>query len=194
VRVSTMAGAHRFIICSVIAFSPCAKHRDAGPPAPGVEPTTRCVVFATPAKLAAGESFTKPIGHGLEVRLKADGPRWWHISVGPIDSPEDYLWVVSPPLQTAPHLQIGEGYNVTALQSARLSPRHFRFVTSAREFKDARAFVERAASEAGSGITAADVERNGKGSLEVWITAFEPGPSPESLAWISVRGRACQPR
>ena len=170
----------------------CAEQREA--PQPTNPPTTECVDFATPAKLAAGQSFSKAIGHGLEFRLAWDRGHAWNISVGPIGSRDDYLWVVSPPTHTAPHLVIGAAYNLTAVESAALSPRRFRFVTSAQEYEDARQFVDRAERDAGAGITVADIERKGNGSVQVWITGFEPGASSDTLAWIRVRGRACQPR
>lgn len=94
----------------------------------------------------------------------------------------------------ASHLLIGAGYGLTAVQSATMSPRQFRFVTSGREYKDARELVERALRDASAGITAADIERRGRGSLQLWITSFEPGASPDTLTSISVRGRACRPR
>lgn len=165
---------------------------DAG--APGSPQATQCVDFETSSRLAAGESYTKPIGRGLEVRLMWDRRSAWIISVGPAGSPDDYLWVVSPPIQTAPHLVIGEGYNVTAPQSAAMSPRRFQFVTSEQEYKDAREFLARLETGASGAITVADLERKGKGSLQLWITGFERGESPAGLAWIRVKGRACQPR
>jgi len=186
----------RFVIWMVIGLCPLGE-RFAFPAPSGLatlQSTTECVTFATPARFAAGQSFTKPIGQGLEFRLSWDRRRSWHIAVGPVASDEDYLSVVSPPLRTAPHLVIGEGYNVTALQSARLSPRQFRFVTSAREYQEARQLVDRAERDAGGGITVADIERKGKGSLELEITGFDANGSPKALAWISVKGRACQPR
>ena len=160
----------------------------------GERPDIECVTFTTPERLPSGQSFRSEIGRGLEVRLTADGAGQWHIGVGPADTTDDFLWVVSPPFQTAPHLRIGAGYNLTALQSAQLSPRQFRFVTSQLEYEDAAAFVERARRDDGGTITVADIERKGKGSLELWITGFGSSGDRDALTWISARGRACQPR
>jgi hypothetical protein len=160
----------------------------------GVSARTRCVTFATPNRLSAGESFRKPIGKGLEVRIRWDGRSAWIVTAGPVGSPDDYLWVVSPPWQTAPHLVIGEGYGVTVRQSAQFSPRRFRFVTTATEYGRARDLVDAAQRDAAGRITVADIERQGQGTLELWITDFGSSPTGDALTWIRLRGRACQPR
>jgi hypothetical protein len=155
----------------------------------------RCVSFAS-ERLLADRSFRRPIGGGLEFRLSAEpgAPGRWHVTVGPASSTDDYLWVVSPPFRTAPHVQVGAGYNLTAIQSAQMSPRHFRFVTSRAEYADAAAFADRATRDANAGITVEDIERKGRGTLVLWITAFRANPSGDSLAWVRVRARACRPR
>jgi hypothetical protein len=184
-----------------LAVVPGVEQHDVTPAT--IQPTAECVDVATPAKLAAGKSFIKPIGHELEFRLTWDRAHAWDISVGPSGSPDDYLWVVSPPIHNAPHLVIGAGYGLTAVESAALSPRResaalsprrFHFVTTARDLQDARQLIDRAERDAGAGITVADIERKGKGSLELQIVGFEPGPSTDTLAWISVRAHACQAR
>ena len=153
----------------------------------------QCVSFTT-GRLGAGSSFRKPIGGRLEARLLWDNGRTWGISVGPAGTDDNYLWVVSPPFRTAPHLMIGPGYHLTAHDSAKLSPREFRFVTSAAEFASAKALVDRALSDAGAAITVDDIERRGRGSLSLTITEFKLGADGSSLAWVRVDGKACQPR
>lgn len=152
----------------------------------------RCVTFATPGRLSAGQSFNAPIGRDLEFRLSADN-RVWLIRVGPAGTMLDYLWVVSPPFQTAPHRQIGEGYSLTASQSARLSRiRRFRFVTSAEAYERAVATYERARSDPSATISLGEIEAQGDGLLELSVLGFEV--VDESLKWIRIRGRACLPR
>ena len=155
-------------------------------------PSTDCVSFETPSRVLAGDSFVTPIGKGLEFRLRSEPAGTWNIIVGPTGSPLDYLWVVSPPFQTAPHRQIGRGYNLNARESARLSPRRFRFVTTAQEYDDARALVDRA-REPAAGITAQDFENRGPGTLELWVTGYGLSDADGTLTWITVRGKACQP-
>lgn len=152
-----------------------------------------CVSFKTPGRLAAGQSFTAPIGRGLEIRLIGESRGAWSITAGPSGTSDDYLWVVSPPFRTAPHRMIGSGYGIQAVESARLSPRRFRFVTSPREYNDARQLAEKAMRDASGRITVTDIERKGNGSLELSIIEFGSADA-ERLTWIRVSGRACQPR
>jgi hypothetical protein len=114
--------------------------------------------------------------------------------VGPAGTNDDYLWVVSPPFRTAPQRQIGAGYNLTAIQSVQLSPRYLRFVQTADQYKAAVRLAEKAQSDSSGAITAEDIRRQGTGSLELWITGFGTDPSKRTLAWVSVRGRACRQR
>jgi hypothetical protein len=156
-------------------------------------PKPQCVTFATPDRLSAGDSFKKPIGKGLEVRIRWDGRSAWIVTAGPVGWRDDYLWVVSPPWHTAPHVVIGEGYGVTASQSAQFSPRRFRFVTTAAEYRRARDLVDTAERDAAGRLTVAEIERQGRGTLELWITDFGINPAGDALTWIRLRGRACRP-
>jgi len=180
-----------------IAIFMLAAHAGKTPPpqSRAKSPPDRCVSF-TSQRLLADRSFTHPIGGGLEFRLSAERGALgtWHITVGPVSGTDDYLWVVSPPFRTAPHVQLGAGYNLTAIQSAQMSPRHLRFVTSRAEYEDAAAFADRAMRDPNAGITVGDIERKGQGTLVLWITDFRANPSGNSLAWVRVRGRACRPR
>ena len=54
-----------------------------------------CVPFETPSRVLARDSFTAPIGKGLEFRLRPEPAGTWNITVGPAGTPLDYLWVVS---------------------------------------------------------------------------------------------------
>ena len=83
---------------------------------------------------------------------------------------------------------------MTATESAQLSSRRFRFVTTPQEYEKATRFVERGGRDPAANITAGEIEDKGKGSLELWITGFGAMPTEDSLSWIAVRGRACQPR
>jgi hypothetical protein len=168
-----------------------AGQREIGTTPPAAQP--HCVSFETPSRVLAGDSFTTPVGKGLEFQLRSERAGTWDIAIGPAGAPLDYLWIASPPFQTAPHRQIGEGYNPSATESARLSPRRFRFVTTAQEYEEALALYERTRREAPS-VTAQDFEKRGKGTLELWITGYGVSDSDRALTWITVRGNACQPR
>ena len=43
------------------------------------------------------------------------------------------------------------------------------------------------------GPTADEIAQQGRGTLDLWITAFGATAPGDALAWITVRGRACQP-
>ena len=152
-----------------------------------------CASFET-GRLTSGASFIRPIGHGLEVRLRAKNgdPGTWDISVGPVGSKMDYLWVASPPYQTAPHLTIGSGYGGRPVDSARFSPRHLRFVTSKVEYDRARAAVDRAL-HGSTVVSVKELQRLGHGRLDLSIRDFAVNPSSGQLDWIRVTGRACRP-
>jgi hypothetical protein len=154
--------------------------------------TLHCVAVETP-RLPSGESFTAAIGKELEFRLRAEPRGRWIITLGPTGAMRDYIGIVSPPFETAPHLLIGAGYE-TAKESVMRSPRRFQFVTTPQEYEDAVAFVEHARRDREARITAREIEQKGKGSLELWITEFGMSPAEDTLSWVIVRVKACQPR
>jgi hypothetical protein len=129
---------------------------------------------------------------GLEFRLSTD----WNISVGPIeDLTVDYLWLVSPPLQTAPHRMIGPGYGMTARQSARIQ-RPLRFVVTRADYHAARAAIElESAAE-----TLQRLDQLGRGHLSLTITDYRirdvtlpDGRQGDTFVWITFKGEACVP-
>ncbi|MGA7990477.1 MAG: hypothetical protein WCC53_03495 [Thermoanaerobaculia bacterium] len=185
------------LILAALWLEPYVHQARSGERTADSRPPLECVTFKTPTRLLAGHSFAQAIGRGMEVRLRSrQGAAWaaWGIEVGPVGTTTDYLWIASPPFQTAPHRQIGNGYDFTARDSVALSPRRLRFVTSAAEYDHAIALADRAGRDASAGITADDFTALGKGSLELWITRFDLNERADDLNWISVRGRACQPR
>lgn len=150
-----------------------------------------CVTFESGGRLRRGASFQRDISRGLEFRLTArkDGPPGWLISVGPVEEAEDYLWLVSPPLRTAPHVVVGPAYGRSARESATLTPRRFRFVLTRVEYDRVRAMIDTAHT-----LTAPDLERMGKGTLLFRITGFELTPDGEALQSIEFSAVACMPQ
>lgn len=105
-----------------------------------------CVRVASNGRLARGATFVSPLPLGLELRIKpglvvsaanvccyADG---WDITVGPAGRSDDYLWMVSPPYQTAPHRKIGAGYGLSNEESVQIE-REFRFVLRQPDYERA---------------------------------------------------------
>jgi hypothetical protein len=144
--------------------------------------------------VAAGASFTLGLFKGLEFRLTSD----WEITVVPTDQPTvDYLWVVSPPLRTAPQRQIGPGYGLSARESVTF-PRDLRFVTTSDDYRAARAAID---GQLPPGEVLDRLEDLGTGRLSLVITEYglrgerlSDGPMLETLEWISFRGEACVPK
>jgi hypothetical protein len=149
----------------------------------------RCVRFQSSGRLAAGTPFQADLLLGLEFRLSAD----WVISVGPKGRPDlDYLWVVSPPLQVAPHRVIGPAYGITARESLQIK-RHFRFVRTQAEYLEAVATIEAQTPD-----PARQLQRLGKGNLSLEITSHQlrdivpPNGRPvDAFDWITFTGDAC---
>lgn len=152
--------------------------------------SSECVRFQSPGQLAAGSPFRAMLMRGLEFRLSPD----WDIGVGPVDEPNmDYLWVVSPPLQVAPHRLIGPGYGLTARESARIS-RPLRFVLTRSDYDAARAAITNPSGEE----TLKEMDRLGRGRLSLVITSFQvrdvpraSGQAADAFDWITFAGEAC---
>lgn len=160
--------------------------------------TEECVRFASESRLHMGDSYVAHLPRDLEFQLTPDGPWGWSIWVGSSRSPQgNYAWVVTPPLQTAPHMQIGPGYGLSARDSGEMSPRQYRFVLSREDYESAIRVVRQESLDA----IASEFTRLGKGSLTFAITAFELRPAEfppetkltEALAWIAFSGTACVP-
>jgi hypothetical protein len=116
----------------------------------------------------------------------------WQIIVTPREG-TDYVWPVSPPFQTAPHLFIGQTYGWTAKESVALE-RKLRFVVDAHDYAIAVAAARRRSSD--------EVQRTlaqvGKGTLRLTVTGSSVGPADASshtpLEWITFEGEACAAR
>lgn len=152
-----------------------------------------CAGFQSPGRLPAGTPFRARLVRGLEFRLSPD----WNISVGPVDEPKmDYLWVVSPPLQTAPHRMIGTGYGLAARESAQID-RRLRFVVTRAQYDAARAAIKlESAAE-----TLKRLDQLGVGRLSFTITdsqvrdiVLPDGRREDAFEWITFKGEACVPK
>jgi hypothetical protein len=158
-------------------------------------PGTDCVQFQSPTRLAAGTPFRAALLRGLEFRL-SDG---WDISVGPAgEATVDYLWVVSPPLRTAPHRMIGPGYGLTARESAGID-RPLRFVLTRADYDAAKAAVDRTQP---ADETLRELDRLGRGTLSLVIVDFRvrdnvrlaDGSTTDAFEWVTFKGEACVPK
>ena len=107
----------------------------------------------------------------------------------------DYLWLVSPPLQSAPHRQIAAGYGLTARQSAVI-PRPLRFVLTKADYDAARAAIDGNSAEE----TLKRMDELGRGRLILKITDYQvhdvvaaDGSRTDAFDWIVFTGSACVP-
>lgn len=161
------------------------------------QPTSQseeCVDVKSNGRLHRGTSFRADIGRGLEFRLtvERESRASWIVSIGPRATIVDYMWPVSPPLQTAPHHFIGAAYHLTAVESAQLTPRRYRFVLTPAEYERVVELIRHPGPDAPR-LTAEYLERMGRGTLLLRITGYAPTPGVDALDWITFRGRACTP-
>jgi hypothetical protein len=188
------------IVVGSLGLGLAPRHPPGVPAQSGQGPTSQvvpddCVQFQSPARLAAGTPFRAALLRGLEFRLSSS----WDISVRPIGQAAlDYLWLVSPPLQTAPHRMIGPGYGLSAQDSARIE-RPLRFVLTRADYDAARAAIDGRLSGA---ETLRRLDQLGRGKLSLVITDYRirdngrlpDGRTTDVFEWVTFNGEACVPR
>ena len=124
---------------------------------------------------------------GLEVELRPNAP----IKVYPANDPlrTDYLWLVSPPLQYAPHQFLGPAYDVSADEAAQMQ-RPLFFITNRADYDAVDATYER---HAPAEEYFALLKRLKLGTLSITITDYAAAQS-NLWDWVSFKGEACAPR
>jgi hypothetical protein len=117
------------------------------------------------------------------------------------DEHQDFLWIVSPPYRTAPHLYIGAGYNLTAHESLTMGARDFHFVINQRDYDEALMFYEsfNGASIDRSMQLVQQIKRLGKGTLNLAIVDFQVRRRQDRtftnvIDSITFKATACIPR
>jgi len=166
--------------------------------------STECVRFKSPNRLPSGTDFRVPLPRGLEFKLKADRA-WnfgWGLAVGLRGEETDYMWVVTPPFQTAPHLFLGASYGVTTRESVQFERNHW-FVVTPEDYDRALRIFE----DWSTGRTDAEMSRDRRaqlrtGTLRLTITNYRIGKRAriadaveiDVLEWIEFEGEACVPR
>jgi hypothetical protein len=162
-----------------------------GGKAPDVGSCRRGVVEG---EVPAGESFARPIGGGLVVRL--DALPWgsgWAIRVVPISGmpkrlPEgvfDYAQLATPPYSAVNPLLLSTDYSFRAQDAVAWNPRRFRYMTGAAEFAALQAAYERyrrvspPSTEAESEL-ATRVSQEPEGMLEILDAKLIPGTANQA--------------
>lgn len=155
-----------------------------------------CVTLVSKGRLIYDTPFVAELPAGLELRLRPEADFGWHVTVGRPGGMVDYVWVVSPPFQTAPHRQLGPVYGLSARESMAFV-RELRFVLTDDAYEAALKIVQ---EEVASPDKLAKLEQLGKGRLTIDVVKFGIRPSAravplsEALDWIEFKGEACVPK
>jgi hypothetical protein len=159
---------------------------------PGCERPLACTTFES-APIAMGRSYTHPIQRGLFFRFIAEAARGldegrqiWHITVGPEGSTDlvDYVWPVSPPINSTHHLFVGPGLDWTAADSVGMNPRSLRFVLGAQPLHEAETVYARITKQVvtGSAYDSTRLRELGEGELTVTLEdVVMEGPAIRSI-------------
>jgi hypothetical protein len=159
-------------------------------------PAEICVTLGSKGRLTYGTPFVAELPAGLELKLRPEADFGWSIAVGRPGGMVNYIWVVSPPFQTAPHLQLGPAYGLSARESMAFV-RELRFVLTDEAYEAALKIVR---EEVASAKKMATLERLGSGRLTIDVVKYgiRPGatavPLGEALDWIEFKGEACVPK
>lgn len=146
---------------------------------PGCHPSLDCLSVNS-QRIAAGTSYSHPLQRGLVFRFTSErargfqeGPQVWHISVGPEGSDDriDYVWPVSPPINSTHHLFVGPGLDWSAADSVRLNPRRLFFVLDRRDLETAERVYRQITRQvvAGAGYDSQRLRDLGRGELTVTL-------------------------
>lgn len=182
---------------SAFVYAAEAVEQEQAPKDGAAQPVARmdCTPFSSRGRLAEGADFRLALPRDLFVHLRAEGAFGWAISVQDRDGKEDFMWVVSPPFQSAPHRQIGPVYGLTARESAQFE-RRLRFVLTSEDYVRAR----RLYWQWRSGESTAE-EMNLRrqqfrvGTLRLKLTNFSVREGVKTaFNWIEFEGEACVPQ
>jgi hypothetical protein len=119
---------------------------DAGEPGKAAGANT-CRNGILNGEVRAGESFARPIGGGLQVRLEAlSWGSGWLLRILPVGTPRlthDYAELATPPYSSVNPLLISTDYSFRSQDAVAWNPRRFRFAASAAEFAGIASVYER---------------------------------------------------
>jgi hypothetical protein len=159
-----------------------------------------CVTFGA-ERLRLGVNFERPLPHGLVFRMVSEGtstPSQWVLKVTPHDKPfDDFMWMVSPPWQTAPQRVIGPSYGLTIRESMAIR-RALRFVLSDNDYAQARAVYEAVSRGETVGVLE-QLQALGKGTVDIEVTGYgiqksSDGAVADTVDWITFKAVACVPQ
>jgi len=98
-----------------------------------------CRVGVIEGEVKAGESFARPIGDGLEVRLEAlSWGSGWLLRVVPIKGgmpKHDYAELATPPYESVSPLLLSTDFSFRAQDAVAWNPRRFRYADNQSDFQ-----------------------------------------------------------
>ena len=101
--------------------------------------TGACRVGVIEGEVKAGESFARPIGDGLEVRLEAlSWGSGWLLRVLPVKGAmpkHDYAELATPPYESVSPLLLSTDFSFRAQDAVAWNPRRFRYADNQAEFQ-----------------------------------------------------------
>jgi hypothetical protein len=110
------------------------------------QPTRACRTGVLEGEVRAGESFTKPIGGGLQIKLEAlSWGSGWLIRVLPLNGPKparDYAELATPPYASVNPLLLSTDFSFRAQDAVAWNPRRFRFAARPEEFAQLQKLYE----------------------------------------------------
>ena len=151
--------------------------------------TGACQRAVVEGEVRAGESFARPIGGGLEVRLEAlSWGSGWLLRVLPVAGPRpahDYAELARPPYASVSPLLLSTDFSFRAQDAVAWNPRRFRFAASSAEFAKISAAFEKyrkvtPPTVAAESDLAATVSEAPEGMLQILDARLIPGTANQS--------------
>jgi hypothetical protein len=168
---------------------------------PGCRSSLECTAFHS-ERIAAGRSYSHPLQRALVFRFTAETGRGleqaepvWHITVGPEGPGDriDYVWPVSPPINSTRHLFVGAGLDWTAAHSLRMNPRRLRFVLTAQELRQAESAYQRIVKQAVSNQPFDSTPLRDLGRGELTVTFGNVVVTDDRIESLTLFVRSCVP-
>ena len=98
-----------------------------------------CRVGVIEGEVKAGESFARPIGGGLELRLEAlSWGSGWLLRVSPVKggiAKHDYAELATPPYESVSPLLVSTDFSFRAQDAVAWNPRRFRYADNSADFQ-----------------------------------------------------------
>jgi hypothetical protein len=158
-----------------------------------------CIDFASDGPLKPGTAFQYPLPGGLQFRLTPEenpALTQWYLSVVPQEGTPDFLWIASPPWQTAPQLAVGATYGLN-LRESLATGRSLQFVLNASDYAEALALHDRVSKQQSDEVMN-QILALGKGRLYFHVTGYEARKKPDGsdsnlLDSVEFRAVVCVP-